>query len=50
MEAFDDCGSLGIHVAEWFAVRYPHYGDVIAKLNYIDGISSSHPADPNSFK
>lgn len=50
MEAFDDCGSLDIHVAERFAVRYPNLGDVIVKLKHIDGISSSRPADPNSFE
>jgi hypothetical protein len=29
MEAFDDCGSLGIHFAEWFALRYLNLGDVV---------------------
>lgn len=29
MKASDECESLGIHLAEWFTVRYPNPGDVI---------------------
>jgi hypothetical protein len=29
MKAVDECGSLGLHLAEWFVVRYPNLGDVI---------------------